>query len=120
MTGKLADSQRARPGGQAGLGRPAAAGWRTRSTTPDRGAHYASFLLQRAQDNPEQRQDLEVVVRETKRCREIVRSSWTSRVRRRRGGSDDLTTSPPGGRRDDDQLHLRHVALKLDLPMTCR
>src|SRR5262245_17189270 len=31
---------------------------------------YASFLLKRA-DSPEARQDLEVVVRETKRCREI-------------------------------------------------
>jgi two-component system NtrC family sensor kinase len=34
---------------------------------------YASFLLKRA-ENPETRQDLEVIVRETKRCREIVKA----------------------------------------------
>ncbi len=33
---------------------------------------YSSFLLKRADDTPELKQDLEVVVRETKRCREIV------------------------------------------------
>ncbi|HUL98900.1 MAG TPA: ATP-binding protein [Mycobacterium sp.] len=34
---------------------------------------YSSFLLKRAGDDPEVRQDLETVVHETKRCREIVR-----------------------------------------------
>jgi two-component system NtrC family sensor kinase len=34
---------------------------------------YASFLQKRTQDRPEVAQDLEVIVRETKRCREIVR-----------------------------------------------
>ncbi len=34
---------------------------------------YASFLLKRAEGNPETAADLEVIVRETKRCREIVR-----------------------------------------------
>jgi signal transduction histidine kinase len=34
---------------------------------------YASFLQKRAQDRPEMAQDLEVIVRETKRCRDIVR-----------------------------------------------
>jgi two-component system NtrC family sensor kinase len=34
---------------------------------------YASFLEKRAKDDPEIRADLEVIVRETKRCREIVR-----------------------------------------------
>jgi len=34
---------------------------------------YASFLEKRAKDDPETRADLEVIVRETKRCREIVR-----------------------------------------------
>ena len=33
---------------------------------------YSSFLLKRAQDKPEFREDLEVIVRETKRCRGIV------------------------------------------------
>ncbi|MBI5239783.1 MAG: HAMP domain-containing protein [Elusimicrobia bacterium] len=35
---------------------------------------YSSFLLKRAQDQPELRQDLEVIVRETIRSREIVKS----------------------------------------------
>lgn len=34
---------------------------------------YSSFLLKRAGDNPELRDDLEVIVRETKRSREIVK-----------------------------------------------
>jgi two-component system NtrC family sensor kinase len=34
---------------------------------------YSSFLLKRAGDNPEVRQDLETIVQETKRCRDIVR-----------------------------------------------
>lgn len=34
---------------------------------------YSSFLLNRAGDNPELRDDLEVIVRETKRCRNIVK-----------------------------------------------
>jgi two-component system NtrC family sensor kinase len=34
---------------------------------------YSSFLLKRAKDNPEMKSDLEVIVRETKRSREIVK-----------------------------------------------
>lgn len=34
---------------------------------------YSSFLLKRAEDKPEFREDLEVIVRETKRCRGIVK-----------------------------------------------
>jgi two-component system, NtrC family, sensor kinase len=34
---------------------------------------YASFLLKRSEDRPEVKADLEVIVRETKRCREIVK-----------------------------------------------
>jgi len=34
---------------------------------------YASFLLKRAEDKPEFKEDLDVIVRETKRCRQIVR-----------------------------------------------
>jgi len=34
---------------------------------------YSSFLLKRAGDDPEVRQDLETIVHETKRCRDIVR-----------------------------------------------
>ncbi len=35
---------------------------------------YSSFLLKRMDDNPEAQNDLKVIVRETKRCREIVKS----------------------------------------------
>lgn len=35
---------------------------------------YSSFLQKRTQDNPEFREDLGVIVRETKRCRDIVKS----------------------------------------------
>ncbi|MFA6598458.1 MAG: ATP-binding protein [Ignavibacteriaceae bacterium] len=35
---------------------------------------YSSFLLKRTQDNPEFQEDLKVIVRETLRCREIVKS----------------------------------------------
>jgi two-component system NtrC family sensor kinase len=34
---------------------------------------YGSFLLKRVEDKPEFKEDLEVIVRETKRCREIVK-----------------------------------------------
>jgi two-component system NtrC family sensor kinase len=34
---------------------------------------YSSFLLKRAEGHPEMKEDLEVIVRETKRCREIVK-----------------------------------------------
>jgi two-component system NtrC family sensor kinase len=34
---------------------------------------YSSFLLKRAEQHPEMKDDLEVIVRETKRCREIVK-----------------------------------------------
>ena len=78
---------------------------------------YASFLLQHAGDDPERRQDLEVIVRETRRCREIVR-----------GLLDFARQTPPRRQPTDlnevarravgvvmNQLHLRHVGLRLDL-----
>ena len=34
---------------------------------------YSSFLLKRVKDDPEMKSDLEIIVRETKRCREIVK-----------------------------------------------
>lgn len=34
---------------------------------------YSSFLLKRCKDDPEVKSDLEIIVRETKRCREIVK-----------------------------------------------
>lgn len=78
---------------------------------------YASFLQKRLQDKPEMAADLEVVVRETKRCREIVR-----------GLLDFSRQTPPQHRPTDindvvrrgvavimNQLTLRRVALDFDL-----
>jgi len=78
---------------------------------------YASLLLERPQIDPELRADLEVIVRETKRCREIVR-----------GLLDFARQTPPRHQPTDlndvvrravtvvmNQLQLRHVALGLDL-----
>ncbi len=78
---------------------------------------YASFLHRRLQDRPEMAEDLEVVVRETKRCREIVR-----------GLLDFARQTPPQHRPTDlndvvkrgvsvvmNQLTLRKVSLDFDL-----
>ena len=78
---------------------------------------YASLLLEGAKDDPAQAADLAVIVRETKRCREIVR-----------GLLDFARQTPPQRRPTDlndvarraiavvmNQLQLRHVGLALDL-----
>jgi two-component system NtrC family sensor kinase len=78
---------------------------------------YASFLAKRAETDPETRQDLEVIVRETKRCREIVR-----------GLLDFARQAPPLRRPTDlnvvvrrtlavlqNQLSLKRVSAVLDL-----
>ena len=78
---------------------------------------YASFLLKRAEGSPEVKQDLEVIVRETKRCRDIVR-----------GLLDFARQTPPKRQATDlnevvrravtimmNQLALNRVALALDL-----
>jgi two-component system NtrC family sensor kinase len=117
MTARLADSQRALTQADrlASVGR-LAAGVAHEINNPLTGVlTYASFLLQRAPDG--QRADLEVIVRETRRCREIVRSLL-----------DFARQTPPHRQPTDlnevarravtvvmNQLHLRHVALNLDL-----
>ena len=78
---------------------------------------YASFLQKRSGGDPETQRDLEVIVRETKRCREIVR-----------GLLDFARQSPPERRPTDlnevvrhgvaivmNQLAIDRVALQLDL-----
>lgn len=78
---------------------------------------YASYLLDRAKDDPESKHDLEVVVRETERCRTIVRRLL-----------DFARQTPPDRRPIDlnvvvrqavsvviNQLTLNHVDLALDL-----
>ncbi len=78
---------------------------------------YASFLQKRLADRPEMAQDLEVIVRETKRCRDIVR-----------GLLDFSRQTPPQHKPTDlndvvrkgvavimNQLVLRNVALDFSL-----
>ena len=84
---------------------------------------YSSFLLKRAEDKPEFKEDLEVIVRETQRCRGIVK-----------GLLDFARQSPPEKRPSDineivdravrivqTQLATHHVELRrngrADLPM---
>jgi two-component system NtrC family sensor kinase len=74
MTQKLAEAQRQVYQSQklAAVGQ-LAAGVAHEINNPLTGVlSYSSFLLKRAQDKPEFKEDLEVIVRETKRCRGIV------------------------------------------------
>jgi len=119
MTRQLADSQRALTQADklASVGR-LAAGVAHEINNPLTGVlTYASFLLQRAQDNTEQRADLEVIVRETKRCREIVRGllDFARQTPPRRQPTDLNEAARRAVAVVMNQLHLRHVGLRLDL-----
>jgi two-component system NtrC family sensor kinase len=125
MTQKLAEAQRqiAQTDKLASVGR-LAAGVAHEINNPLTGVlTYASFLLKRASEdggagaNPDLREDLEVIVRETKRCREIVK-----------GLLDFARQTPPNRQATDlngvvrraltvvmNQLALNRVALSLDL-----
>jgi two-component system NtrC family sensor kinase len=75
MTGQLAETQRQLYQSEklASVGR-LAAGVAHEINNPLTGVlTYSSFLLKRANGNAEIKDDLEVIVRETKRCREIVK-----------------------------------------------
>jgi two-component system NtrC family sensor kinase len=75
MTGQLAETQRQLYQSEklASVGR-LAAGVAHEINNPLTGVlTYSSYLLKRANGNAEMKDDLEVIVRETKRCREIVK-----------------------------------------------
>ncbi len=119
MTARLSEAQRqlAQADKLASVGR-LAAGVAHEINNPLTGVlTYASLLVDRAKDDAELRGDLEVIVRETKRCREIVR-----------GLLDFARQTPPQRQPTDlnavarravavvmNQLQLSHVALALDL-----
>ena len=119
MTLRLAEAQRqiAQSDKLASVGR-LAAGVAHEINNPLTGVlTYASFLSKRAQGDPETKQDLDVIVRETKRCREIVK-----------GLLDFARQAPPLKQPNDanvvirravailmNQLSLDHVSLTLDL-----
>ncbi len=119
MTSKLSDAQRqlTQADKLASVGR-LAAGVAHEINNPLTGVlTYASFLQKRLADRPEVKEDLEVIVRETKRCRDIVR-----------GLLDFSRQSPPQHKPTDlneivrravavvmNQLMLRRVALDFHL-----
>jgi two-component system NtrC family sensor kinase len=119
MTARLSDAQRqlTQADRLASVGR-LAAGVAHEINNPLTGVlTYASFLLERADDSPELRADLEVIVRETKRCREIVRGllDFARQTPPRRQPTDANGVARRAVAVVINQLQLHHVALALDL-----
>jgi two-component system NtrC family sensor kinase len=117
MTVRLAEAQRqlAQSDKLASVGR-LAAGVAHEINNPLTGVlTYASFLLSRA--GPEQKEDLEVIVRETKRCREIVRGllDFARPAPPRRGPTDVNEVARRAARILMNQLALNRVGFVLDL-----
>ena len=78
---------------------------------------YASFLLKRAEDRPEVKADLEVIVRETKRCREIVKGllDFARQTPPRRQPTDLNDVARRAVTMVMNRLKLDRVALNLEL-----
>ena len=78
---------------------------------------YSSFLLKRINDNPELKEDLKVIVRETKRSREIVKSlldfARQSVPKKSNANINEVIKSAVSV--IDNQLLLKHVKLEKNL-----
>jgi signal transduction histidine kinase len=83
---------------------------------------YASFLQKRLTDRPEAVQDLDVIVRETKRCREIVRGllDFSRQTPPRRQATDLNDVVRRGVAVIMNQLTLARVSLDFALAETLR
>jgi two-component system NtrC family sensor kinase len=119
MTQKLSEAQRqlAQADKLASVGR-LAAGVAHEINNPLTGVlTYASFLQKRAQDQPETQADLEVIVRETKRCRDIVRGllDFARQTPPKRQPTDLNEIIRRGAAIVMNQLTLAHVNLDFQL-----
>lgn len=78
---------------------------------------YSSFLLKRVEDRPEIKEDLEVIVRETKRCREIVKGllDFARQSRPEKRASDINEVIARSLRILQNQLQRHHIELKQNL-----
>jgi two-component system NtrC family sensor kinase len=78
---------------------------------------YASYLLRRADGNQELKDDVEVIVRETKRCRDIVKGllDFARRTPPKRQSIDLNEIARRAVAMVMNQLRLHHVSLTLDL-----
>jgi two-component system NtrC family sensor kinase len=78
---------------------------------------YSSFLLKRANDKPEFKEDLEVIVRETKRCRDIVKGlldfARQSQPTKRQAQADEIISHAV--RIVQNQLSIHHINLEQNL-----
>ncbi|MBT8058362.1 MAG: HAMP domain-containing protein [Gammaproteobacteria bacterium] len=78
---------------------------------------YSSFLLKRSEKNPEVHEDLQVIVAETIRCREIVRNlldfSRQTVPRKRQADANDIISR--AAKVVENQLALGRVELVMDL-----
>ncbi|NIR52787.1 HAMP domain-containing protein [candidate division KSB1 bacterium] len=119
MTHKLAEAQRQlyQSDKLASLGR-LAAGVAHEINNPLTGVlTYSSFLLKRQGDDDEIREDLEVIVRETKRCREIVKGlldfSRQAPTKKTNIPINDMITQTLGILKN--QLSIKNISVQKDL-----